>query len=291
MYRVPARLQPVVDWMMANWPGRIFLRSAATVVRIELFDRSMTIAAQLFTSIFPVLLTLAVLVGRSRAEDLADAVNMPDASRAVLEQALADRSNNAFAIVGFLVVLISATSLSRALTRAFAVIWDLPRPKSRLSSFWRWVAVVLTLALFLLVVRALGRLVSEIPPKDVWGVLLTFGLDVGVALFVPWLLLARRVPARLLLPGAVVFGIVMLIARPATTFYMPHALEASANRYGSIGVAFTYLAWLYVVALIVLAATVIGQVVATDEGWIGRRIRGEPLSTEPAGTLGAVKRD
>ena len=200
MYRVPARLQPVVDWMMANWPGRIFLRSAATIVRIELFDRSMTIAAQLFTSIFPVLIMLAVLVGRRGAESLADAVNMPAASRAVLEQALAERSASAFGVVGALVVLVSATSLSRALTRAFAVIWDLPRPKSRLSSFWRWVAVVVTLALFLLVVRALGRLVNDIPPRNVWGVLLAFALDVGLAVFVPWLLLSGRVAPRLLLP-------------------------------------------------------------------------------------------
>jgi membrane protein len=284
MQRVPARLQPVVEWMMANWPGRILLRSAATVVRIELFDRSMTIAAQLFTSIFPVLIMLAVLVGRGGAENLADAVNMPDASRTVLEQALAESSASAFGFVGGLVVLISATSLSRALTRAFASIWDLPRPKSRLSSLWRWIAVVLTLALFLLTVRSLGRLVDEIPPRAFWGVLLSFALDVGLAVFVPWLLLSRQVPARRLVPGAVVFGLVMLVVRPATTLYLPHALQGSSDRYGTIGVAFTYLAWLYVVAFIVLAAAILGQVVATDEGSLGRRIRGEPLSTEPTPT-------
>jgi membrane protein len=46
--------------------------------------------------------------------------------------------------------------------------------------------------------------------------------------------------------------------------WLPHALDSSADRYGSIGVAFTY-----------LAASVLGQVIATDTGWFGQWIRGE----------------
>jgi membrane protein len=39
-------------------------------------------------------------------------------------------------------------------------------------------------------------------------------------------------------------------------------------------VAFTYLAWLYVVAFCALLTAVVGQVVAEDSGWLGRLIRG-----------------
>jgi membrane protein len=55
---------------------------------------------------------------------------------------------------------------------------------------------------------------------------------------------------------------------------MPRALDVSAERYGSIGVAFTYLAWLYVLSFCFLAASVIGQVVTSDPGGFGRWIRG-----------------
>jgi membrane protein len=51
--RLPRRLRPVAEWTMSHWPGRIFVRGVAAAARVELFDRSMTIAAQLFTSVFP----------------------------------------------------------------------------------------------------------------------------------------------------------------------------------------------------------------------------------------------
>jgi membrane protein len=71
-------------------------------------------------------------------------------------------------------------------------------------------------------------------------------------------------------PAAVLFASVMLVGRPASAVWLPHALEVSADRYGSIGVAFTYLAWLYVVAFCLLLAAVVGRVIAVDRGWLGR---------------------
>ena len=77
----------------------------------------------------------------------------------------------------------------------------------------------------------------------------------------------------MLLPGAVIAALTMLTVRPATAAWLPHALETSADKYGFIGVAFTYLAWLYVIALTLLATAVIGQVIATRS-----RARSAPAS-------------
>ena len=89
--------------------------------------------------------------------------------------------------------------------------------------------------------------------------MITFALDVLVAAFVPWLLLANKVPMRQLIPGAVVLALAMLVVRPASEAYLPRALEESADQYGSIGVAFTYLAVLYVASFIFLAAAIIAS--------------------------------
>ena len=111
--------------------------------------------------------------------------------------------------------------------------------------------------------------------------MLTFGLDILVAAFMPWLLLANRVPVRRLIPGGVVFALAMLVVRPAYEAYLPRALEESADQYGSIGVAFTYLASLYVVSLVFLATAIIGNVIAEDQGRLGQFIRrGGPTRTE-----------
>jgi membrane protein len=195
----------------------------------------------------------------------------------VLEQALEGSASTTFGIAGALIVLASATSLSRALTRAYAAIWLLPRPTLRIGSAWRWVAALLAMALALAVTLTLTRYLSDRPPRGLWGILLAFGLDIVIGVFVPWILLARQVRQRHLLPGATLVAVVLLFVRPATAAWMPRALEVSADRYGSIGVAFTYLAILYVISFCWLGGALIGQVITTDEGWFGRWIRGNTV--------------
>ena len=272
---LPARLRGPVEWSLSRWPGRIGLRSAASCIRIELFDRSMTIAGQFFTSVFPILVTVAVWFGSDDSNRIADALNMPAASRTILNEALDTSTAASFGVISVLIVLISATSLSRALTRAVAAIWTLERPKSNLSSAWRWLAAVLTLALSLVVVRSMGNFLDEVPPPALWTAVAAFFVDLAMATFVPWILISGAIPPRRLLPGALVFALVMVFVRPASAIWLPHALNVSADKYGTIGVAFTYLAWLYVVSFCFLAAAVLGQVITTDSGWLGRFIRGE----------------
>ncbi len=290
--RLPPWTRRVVEWLLSRWPGRIAIRSAATSIRIELFDRSMTIAAQFFTSVFPILIMVAAWAGSDDTGKVADVLNMPEESQSVLNQAIdgSGTTSTTFGIVGALIVLVSATSLARALTRAFAAVWDLPRPRSSLRSAWRWLAVVLTLALSLVVVRALSAFAAGLPPANVWRLVVSLACDLVVVVFVPWVLLSGVVPPRRLLPGALLFALVMLFVRPAAAVWLPRALEVSAERYGSLGVAFTYLAWLYVVAFCCLATAAVGQVIATDDGWFGSWIRGQatveddhPLGAAPAG--------
>ena len=285
---VSERLHELARSMRDHWLGRIALGSVAGFARLDLFDRAMSLAAQLFSSLLPILIMLFVWVGQSSTEQFADAVSMPPVAQDVLEQALDESGGSAFGIAGAIFVLLSATSLSRALTRAMASIWRLSRPKTKITNAWRWLAVVMALALAIVVARSLGRFTDPIPPRNVWTLVLTFGLDILVAAFMPWLLLANRVPVRRLIPGGVVFALAMLLARPAYEAYLPRALEESADQYGSIGVAFTYLAALYVVSFVFLAAAIIGNVIAEDDGRLGQFIRrGAPTRTEdptePAG--------
>ncbi len=272
--RTPRRLRPAIAWILGTWLGRCLLRLVARFVRLEMFDRSMTVAAQVFTSVFPILIMAAVFLGSRYADDFAETIDMPEETRSVMQEALATTGGSAFGIVGSLVVLVSATSLSRALSRAFAAIWNLPRPKAGLIHAWRWLCAVLILAAYVVLVRLLSQLSDTLPATDILGWIVLLTLDTVVAVLVPRILLPKQIPIRLLLPGALVFGLVMLAVRPASSLFLPHALEVSADRYGSIGVAFTYIAWLYVVSFCFLIAALVGQVITTDQGWLGRWIRG-----------------
>jgi membrane protein len=138
--------------------------------------------------------------------------------------------------------------------------------------------VILVLALSLVVVRAVAAPMSVLPPREVWPVVASFALDIAISVFVPWVLLSGDLRPRLLVPGALIFALVMLAVRPATQVWLARALEVSADRYGSIGVAFTYLTWLYVLSFCFLTASVLGQTIATDRGGLGAWIREESRS-------------
>lgn len=282
--RLPARLRPLAERVLHHWLGRFVLGCMLTSRRIELFDRSMTLAAQIFTSVLPMLIALASWFGRDTADVIGRAAIVPPETQGVLEDVMAAPSDPTFGVLGVLVVLVSATSLSRAMTRACAALWELPRPASRLSSAWRWVAVVLAMAIALVAARQLHDFSARLPPPGLWDTIAAAASDVAITLFIPVVLLAGAVPLRWLVPWALLFGLVMLIVRPASAEYLPQALNTSAERYGSIGVAFTYLAWLYVVAFCFLLSGVMGKVIVTDEGRVGTWIRGSPHPAETRGT-------
>lgn len=287
--RLPERLRPLADWVTSRWAGRVVLATVAGFRRLEAFDRAMALGAQLFTSVVPILIMMSVWVGESASERFAEAIEMSSAAEEVLDQALDEPGGTAFGVFGSLFVLVSATSLSRAITRAMATIWWLPRPRTRLSSSWRWVAVVIALAMSVVAARALGRYTDPIPPRNIWPLVVTFLLDIVVTVFVPWLLLAGQVQVRRLVPGALLFALILVPGRLASAIFLPRAVDESADRYGTIGVAFTYLAWLYVVSLLYLATAILGHVLAEDRGRLGTFIRrGEPTQLELSRESGEV---
>ncbi|WP_235734553.1 YhjD/YihY/BrkB family envelope integrity protein [Nocardioides alcanivorans] len=159
--RLPASVRVRALWFLDRWPGRVLARSARQFMRLEMFDRSMTIAAQFFTSIVPILILLSTWGAGSGL--IMDAVEMPETSRAAVESAVQGAGASAFGIVGVMVVLVSATSLSRALARALSAIWSLPRPRSRLGAAWRWLVVLLVLVLFLVGTRIIDGTLDVLP--------------------------------------------------------------------------------------------------------------------------------
>jgi membrane protein len=282
---IPRRLRPLSVWLARGLVGRLLLHTTAGLVRVQIFDRSMTLAAQTFTSIFPLIILFGVVAGPGRSASVADLAHLPDTSRKVIDDALSHSGFSAFGVLGGLIVLLSSTSLARALTRAYAVIWSVRPAPAGPAAAWRGLVAVLTLALFAVGTRLLGWLTDRLPLPHLSAAGLLLLTDCAVAIVVPRLLLGRAVPARMLLPGGLAFGIVMLIVRPVGSVYLPRALETSADRYGTIGVAFSYIGWLYVIAFGLLLAVVFGEVVARDEGVLGRFFRhprpGSPRA-EPA---------
>jgi membrane protein len=252
---------------------RPLLRLAMTFVReitnMEVFDRAMTLAAQAFTSIFPLLISLETFFGDgsgSVGRDLASSLSLPDSVQDALGDTLPSDSDQlaALGIVSVLVVLISATSFSRALGRMYAKAWH--EPPSGWLGGWRWVVVIVAVCSAAVAVQVANH-AADILAEDVAALALTFLLNTLLWLVVPWLLLVGRVSVVRLLPGAILMGVASIVLTLAGRIYLPYALDVASEHFGAFGIAFSLIGWLFVVGFVLIVATVLGAVVVQDE-WI-----------------------
>ena len=237
--------------------------------RLEPFDRAMTLAAQAFTSIFPVLIVTFSLLPHDDAGRLggrvAKALALPEATRSALAGAFPDDAEQAatFGVLSLLIVLVSATSFSRALTRMYAKAWSVRGPGWR--SPWRWFAAILAITSCTVATQIAQRTADGVG-WTAGALLLTFVANTVLWTWVPSVLLAAEVPWRYLAPGGALMGASTVALYFASKVYMPSAMSYANSHFGELGVAFTCIGWLFAVAFVLIVATVLGVVVAREPG-------------------------
>ncbi len=264
--------------------GRFVTRIVNALVTLEVFDRAMTLAAQAFTSILPLVIVVAAL-RRGDAEPigrgLSNYLGLNGSAANALERVVPAASDvfSALGWFGTLLLIVSATAFSRALERFYARVWS--KRKLGFRAAWRLFAVLATVILGLVVVqltrsvlRADGtyaalRGVAEIV---IWTV---------VWLLIGWIVLNRTVSFRLLLPGAVLCGIGLAIVGGFGRIYLPIALASSAAQFGVLGITIAYVGWLFVLMSVVVVAVTVGRVLTVDYGvmngvWPRRRQPTDP---------------
>jgi membrane protein len=257
---VPRRLRPLAAAVLANRVGGVLLRVTGELIRVQIFDRAMTLAAQVFTSVFPLLIMLGALFGERVRTWIKARLDLPPATERLLEETLGGSHSNTFGVLGSLVVIISATGLARALLRAYRIIWMAPPARGGAAATVRQVAAVLLLAMFVVAIRLLGSLAGRLPVPHLASAAVMLPADVAVATGIPLLLLGPAVARHRLLVAGAVFGALMIAVRAAGSIYLPRALESSSRHYGTIGLAFTYIGWLYVLSFVLLLSAILGRV-------------------------------
>jgi membrane protein len=269
-YRVQQLRDDSEHWL----PVRILRRYVA----IRGTERALVIGGQCFTAIIPLLIVVVTLTSSADGEALARSINM----RFHLTGAAEDAVNTLFGkppgaesaiTLGSVILLIaSGLSLSRTLQRTYEAAWELS-PRGLRGTLNGLAALGILLSQIMLL-SLLASLLRSVPAGSVLTFLVRAALAVGLWLALQYVLLARRIPWRRLVPGALVAGLGQQLVTAASAVWMPHLITTNTARYGVIGVAFALLSWLLVVAFVLVAA-------AAVSGELGRAT---PTTTPPPET-------
>ncbi|HUP87222.1 MAG TPA: YihY/virulence factor BrkB family protein [Acidimicrobiales bacterium] len=229
----------------------------ATVVRVQ--DRfnevhggylaaAVTLAA--FTSIFPLLLVTVAVVGfLSLDSDLPTQIIgrlglTGEAAQVVLKAiATAQKSRRGALGFGSIGLLWSGLGLVASIQYAFDNVWQV---KGRgLRDKLAGLIWLLGSVLILTISFGLTAVLNVMPWLAPVSILLGLAVNLALWLWTSKALLNLVVPWRNLVPGAVLGAIGLEVLKVAGSVYVPRAVSASSALYGSIGVVFAILAWLF----------------------------------------------
>lgn len=245
-------------------PGRFAVRVARDLRDVELFDRAMTLAAQVFTSILPILIAAGTLRGRlGPGADSAfiENLSLDERTADLLQDSLPRNVEGVTAtgIIGILLLIIASTSFARALERCFRRIWRTPKVSIRFA--WRWVVAIVAIVIGIALVIATRNIVDGPGAMPVLEFIAEAAIWCVLWWIASWIVINRSVGLRALLPGSVLAGIGFAGATVLGRVYLPPILAGSADQFGVLGLAFSYIGWLFVLMCVLLVAVTVGRVI------------------------------
>lgn len=277
--------QTARGWLKRTSVGRTVARVIKAIIDIELADRAMTLAAQEFISVLPVIIAVGTIsnldpVADSMSEQLGIDPYSMGLTTTTVDAVTADAPTFAtFGVFGLLMVILSGTSFARALGRLYGRVWEIPTLSVRRG--WRWVAVLFAVAISVGLISGTQHLTGV----RWFDVPLAFGLELGIwfALWtaVPYLLTEGRLAGRLLWATAALTAVGLALVRIGGRIYLPLAADSAQRKFGALGLVFTTISWMFVLSGVIVAAAAIVKALALDEGPLGRLLRGPALTPEP----------
>src|SRR4051812_23050201 len=203
-------LRTLTFWLRPSF----LLRVTNAFQRIAGFDRGIALASSALTALIPLSLILGNVIVRLGGRDTADRIidrydltgGGAEAVRSIFSPASA--TDTSLGVAGFLFLLLAVLSFTRGVQRLFEQTWGLPPLSVRNTlNGLRWIGgLVLYLGIGGTIHAVLGHGALE----------LAASLAVAPAAFVffvwsGWILTAKRVPWRSLLPFGVIAALVSIV--------------------------------------------------------------------------------
>lgn len=239
-------------------------RSLGRFVELEGFDRSMALAGQAFATLLPLLIVVGS-VGPSEdlADELIDRFRLSGGAAETLRTAVAQPPDTGIGVVGVILLVISALSFTRAMQRLYVRAWRL-EPLGVRGNGWGLAWLAMFVAFWSLQPAIVGLL------DGVVAFCVALALSTLLWVWTPWLLVARRIAWRRLLPQALLTAVGIDLLAVGAAIYLPRAVASASDQFGILGVAFTLLSLLFAMAFVLVVAAAVGATLAEPRAWPAR---------------------
>ena len=288
-----AKLLAVAQRRNWRWLGRAFqVRQRYTELRGDDLAASITLRA--FLALFPLLLLAVAVVGFVAgsgvdvAEKLISHLGLTGQSASTITDSVnaAKDSRQATTVVGLAGLLWASLGLVGALQYGYDQTWQVKDRGLRgkgVSLMWIAGASMLFVAAagITTVLRWLPNYVA--PLGLLLSALLTFCL---------WMWTGRVLPNvslgwRDVVPGAILGTIGLEVLRDVGAYWVPRAVASSSALYGTIGVVFAVLAWLWLFGKLIMYSSTLNVVLFEARHGKVRIMVEQPASVEALRRLGA----
>jgi uncharacterized BrkB/YihY/UPF0761 family membrane protein len=248
------------------------LRIVSRFQKVAGFDRAIALASGALTATIPLAIVASNLATQLGGKDTADRIIARydlsgGGAEAVKDVFSPATSSTSVGLLGFLFLLITVLSFTRAVQRLFEQTWEL-EPMSVRNTFngLLWVgALTAYLGISGLIHGALGR--SRL---DFTAAVLIAPLSAAFLLWSGWALSAKRIARSDLVPFAIVGAVALSVYSVGATVYVPHLFSTYATRYGVIGAVFAMVSALFCVMVILVGSAAAGREIHDELGRINR---------------------
>ena len=251
------------------------LRVVNRFQKVAGFDRAIALASGALTATIPLAIITsaarAQLGGKDTAERIIERYDLSGGGAEAVRDIFAAPSgaSTSLGIIGFLFLMVAVLSFARAVQRLFEQTWELTALSVR-NTFngLLWVGGLLLYVGVSGVIHAvLGRSRLELT-----AALLDVPLSVVFLVWSGWVLSAKRIARRDLMPFAVVGAASLAVYSVGAAVYLPHLFSTYATRYGVIGAVFAMISAFFCVMVIAVASAAAGREVRDE---LDRIRRGE----------------
>lgn len=226
---------------------------------LDFIDRGIQLAGVLLLCFFPFLIVVNALAGRSSVPGLVRRLGLDHEAAGHVAALFASSAATANAVGGVsgLLFIVSGITAAGAVQSLYQRVYE--REPAALRDL-----VHRVVWLGLVVAGAFGVGAAAPAVHRTVGPVLLFLAGLGIAAafwwLSAWLLLARRVPWRELLPTAIATGVCWTGMQLVFKLTFSSTVSSNYAKYGQIGVVFALMSWLVAIGVVIILGAVLGAV-------------------------------